>query len=96
MAVVSVRIEDKTKNEAEEIADSIGLTLSSVVGIFLKRFVAEQGFPFPVIAKKTENNTVDIVELTKLLNQTIANNVNQPFDLQSIYPDNDGNLKQTK
>ena len=96
MAVISVRVEDKIKDEAEHIADSIGLTLSSVVNIFLNRFVVEQGFPFKVVAVNKESLSIDKDELTKLINQAIIDNVGKELHLKSIYPDNNGNLKQTK
>ena len=48
MATITARIDDKTKTQAEEIATSIGLNLSSVINVFINRFVAERGFPFAV------------------------------------------------
>ena len=48
MATITARIDEKTKNQAEEIATSIGLNLSSVINVFINRFVAERGFPFAV------------------------------------------------
>lgn len=50
MATISARIDDQLKSRAEEIADSIGIPLSSVINIFLRRFIAERGFPFEVKA----------------------------------------------
>lgn len=48
MATITARVDEKTKIQAEEIANSIGLNLSSVINVFIKRFVAERGFPFAV------------------------------------------------
>lgn len=50
MATISARIDDQLKARAEQIADSIGIPLSSVINIFLRRFVVEKGFPFQVKA----------------------------------------------
>lgn len=50
MATISARIDDQLKDHAEKIAESIGLPLSSVINIFLRRFIAEKGFPFEVKA----------------------------------------------
>lgn len=50
MATISARIDDRLKSRAEEIAESIGIPLSSVISIFLRRFIAERGFPFEVKA----------------------------------------------
>ena len=53
MATITARIDEKTKIQAEEIASSIGLNLSSVINVFVNRFVAERGFPFAVSDPKT-------------------------------------------
>lgn len=50
MATISARIDDQLKARAEQVADGIGIPLSSVINIFLRRFVVENGFPFPVKA----------------------------------------------
>lgn len=50
MATISARIDDQLKARAEQIADSIGIPLSSAINIFLRRFVFEKGFPFQVKA----------------------------------------------
>ena len=48
MQTISTRVDDATKERAEIIADSLGLSLSAVVNVFLKRFVLINGFPFDV------------------------------------------------
>lgn len=50
MANISARIDDQLKVSAEKIADSIGIPLSTAINIFIKRFIAEGGFPFEVKA----------------------------------------------
>lgn len=50
MATISARIDDQLKARAEQVADSIGIPLSSAINIFLRRFVVEKGFPFQVKA----------------------------------------------
>ncbi len=50
MATISARIDDQLKIEAEQVADDIGIPLSTAINIFLKRFSAERGFPFDVVA----------------------------------------------
>ena len=62
MATVSTRVDDRVKAEAESVANAIGLTLSTAVNIFLKRFAAEGGFPFSVTVP---GNTDTTFELTK-------------------------------
>ncbi|MBQ7153547.1 MAG: type II toxin-antitoxin system RelB/DinJ family antitoxin [Clostridia bacterium] len=53
MATITARVDDKIKAQAEEIANAIGLNLSSVINVFITRFVAERGFPFAVSDPKT-------------------------------------------
>lgn len=61
MATISTRVDDSVKAQAESVADAIGLSLSTAVNIFLKRFAAEGGFPFNVIAPKQSSiSTEDI------------------------------------
>ena len=48
MITVSARVDDSLKDQAERIAERIGLNLSSIINVFLRRFVMEQGFPFEV------------------------------------------------
>lgn len=55
MATISARIDDQLKARAEQIADSIGIPLSSVINIFLRRFVVEKGFPFQVKALEMDS-----------------------------------------
>ena len=50
MVTVSARIDDGLKSEAENVADEIGVSLSAAINIFIKRFVADNGFPFDVVA----------------------------------------------
>ena len=49
MATVSARIDDNVKESAEKIAESIGMPLSSVINVFLKKFVSSNGFPFAIV-----------------------------------------------
>ena len=50
MATISARVDDQLKAEAENVADAIGIPLSTAINIFLKRFSANRGFPFDVVA----------------------------------------------
>ena len=50
MANYTVRIDEKLRNEATELFESMGFTLPSAINAFLRRSVAEQGFPFQLKA----------------------------------------------
>lgn len=74
MITISARIDEQTKDSAEEIANNIGLSLSAAINIFLKRFVIEQGFPFDVRLKSTPKNIMEMTaeEISDLVNQRIT------------------------
>ncbi|MDR2674342.1 MAG: type II toxin-antitoxin system RelB/DinJ family antitoxin [Opitutaceae bacterium] len=51
----NIRIDEKVKTEAAAVFASLGLTLSDAVNVFLRKAVAEQGFPFEVKRNATES-----------------------------------------
>jgi DNA-damage-inducible protein J len=46
MTTLSIRIEEKTKREANKTLKALGLDMSSAVKMFLNQVVIEQGIPF--------------------------------------------------
>ena len=42
----SIKIDEKTKKEAQELFKDLGLNLSTVINIFLKQAIREKGIPF--------------------------------------------------
>ena len=48
MAQVNFRIDDETKQKAEELFASLGLTMSSAITVFIQRSIDFQGIPFTV------------------------------------------------
>ena len=71
MATISTRVEEPTKVAAELIASSIGISLSSAINIFLKRFVVENGFPFDVKVK-TNYTELSTDEITKTVQRMVT------------------------
>jgi DNA-damage-inducible protein J len=49
----NIRIDEKVKTEATALFASLGLTLSDAVNVFLRKAVAERGFPFEVKRQPT-------------------------------------------
>lgn len=84
MATVTARIEENTKSQAEEIANSIGLNLSSVINVFLNRFVAERGFPFAVSDPKTIH-MFDRENLSEKVSEAIKERKDVPEVPESYY-----------
>ena len=48
MAIVSVRMEDETKRKFETFCDSVGITVSAAVNMFVKMTIREDRLPFDV------------------------------------------------
>lgn len=74
MATISARVDDQLKEEADRVADAIGISLSTAINIFLKRFSVERGFPFEVIAIDKPHLTppFDPAELDHSIKSAIA------------------------
>lgn len=52
MAHIQVRIDDKTKRDAQKIAAKLGLDLSGAIKMFLRQMTLRKGLPFLAL---TEN-----------------------------------------
>ena len=51
MAQISFRIDDKVKKDAEKTLDTIGLSMSAAINIFLKAVAREKRIPFELSAE---------------------------------------------
>ncbi len=58
--VTNIRIDPDLKEQANEVFEELGLTLSSAVVVFLKAVVRENGMPFDmkVVANATDRTSV--------------------------------------
>ena len=95
MATVSARIDDNLKMRADEVAEEIGISLSSAIGIFLKRFVAEQGFPFEVKAVSRLVHSMTDAEIAALAQKGIQKGNSVPVLPASFYIDPKTNAPKT-
>lgn len=48
LTTISARIDTNDKNEFDEFCDSVGITTSTAINIFVKKVLAEQRIPFDV------------------------------------------------
>ena len=48
---ICIRIDDKLKKEFEKFCDSVGMSMSTGINIFIKKSVGEQRIPFEITAK---------------------------------------------
>ncbi|CAM5216236.1 DNA-damage-inducible protein J OS=Castellaniella defragrans OX=75697 GN=HNR28_003140 PE=3 SV=1 [Castellaniella defragrans] len=51
--MVHVRVDERVKEEASRTLESVGLTVSDAVRVFLMRVIADKGLPFEVRAPNT-------------------------------------------
>ncbi len=67
MAVVStnIKIDRELKQEAQDLFESFGLTLSSAVNMFLRQSVREGAIPFRVGAPLPNEATIKAIEDTR-------------------------------
>lgn len=93
MANVSTRIDDQIKARAEKVADDIGISLSTAINVFLKQFIANNGFPFDVVVpdKSGSRPIVDIVQLDAAVKEALSNPDNSGRPKKFTYLDPDTN-----
>ncbi len=88
MVTISTRVDELIKEQAEKIADSIGISLSAAISIFLNRFVADEGFPFDVKAPEKKNIFgMKSQEISRLVIRGIEDPKNNPKIQSSMYID---------
>ena len=51
MATLSVRLDDKTKDDFSKFCDTVGMSVSSLFSVFAKTVVREQRIPFEISTK---------------------------------------------
>ena len=66
MAIVQFRVDDKTKEDATAIFESIGIDLSTAMRMFLKKCIAFNGIPFSLI---NDEKPYVAKEATKILDE---------------------------
>ncbi|GHV17241.1 hypothetical protein AGMMS49938_17920 [Fibrobacterales bacterium] len=54
MAQINVQVDDKVKEQAERLFDTVGLTMSSAIILFLRQSILHREIPFKITAKTEE------------------------------------------
>lgn len=52
----TIRIDPDVKEQATEIFEELGLSLSAAVNVFLRAVVRRQGMPFDMVIEETDEN----------------------------------------
>ena len=67
---INVVVDTKTKNDAVQIFDELGLSMSTAINIFLKQVINHEGLPFEIKTKQQfikENEITDEEIIEKLM-----------------------------
>lgn len=80
MATIQVRIDPKTKKEAQKVLDKVGLDMSSAIKVYFNQIVISQGIPFPILTENglTIQQEREILKASDEAKQGI--NVEGPFE----------------
>ncbi len=54
--IITVRIDDNLKNDAQKLFNDIGMSMSTAINIFLKQCVKEGKIPFELAGKPKTSN----------------------------------------
>ena len=52
---IQFKVDPALKAEAQQIAEDIGMSLSTLISVYLKRVVADRAIPFPLAAPDRPN-----------------------------------------
>ncbi len=71
-ANINLRIEPKTKAQAEELFSSFGISVTDAINIFLHTAIMEGGFPFSIKQPRFNRETdLAILEAREIMKGTI-------------------------
>lgn len=59
---ISIRIDDKLKQQFDNLCNELGLSMSSALNLFVKTVVREQRIPFEISLNKLNKETVKAIE----------------------------------
>ena len=63
MAIVTARVDENVKKEAETLFKKMGLNMSTAMNLFLKKCILEQGIPFEL--KVSNGETLKAMQETE-------------------------------
>ncbi len=82
---VSIRMDIKLKEQAEELFDELGLNLSTAFNIFIRQSLRVGGLPFEVKIDRPNKQTIAaMIEAEKLANDKSANSYD---DIDELFAD---------
>lgn len=88
MTTVAVRVDDKLKDEASELFQSLGLDMSTAVKMFLIQAVKTQSIPFE-IKNKSSISDEEFQKLVELKSKGIRVRFDDPDSVKDFFGDED-------
>lgn len=78
-ATLSIRIEPKTKSQAEKVFAQLGLTMTDAVNVFFRQCIREKALPFRPTLERPEIPNDETVAAMREVNAHIANEDSAPY-----------------
>ena len=69
----SIKIDEKTKKEAQKLFKDLGLSLSTAINIFLKQAIREKGIPFYINSLPENSELAQTFEEAKQIKKNPSN-----------------------
>ncbi len=69
----SIKIDEKTKKEAQKLFKDLGLSLSTAINIFLKQAIREKGIPFYINSLPENSELAQALEGAKKIKKNPSN-----------------------
>lgn len=64
-SAINIQVDSNTKKQATEILNSLGLSMSTAINIFLKQVIKRDGIPFEVVNTKQDKETIETINEMK-------------------------------
>ncbi|MBR2741864.1 type II toxin-antitoxin system RelB/DinJ family antitoxin [Candidatus Saccharibacteria bacterium] len=87
---IHIRIDTEVKEQAEQVLKELGLTISDLVNMTMRKTIKEGGVPFEAKLAKAERslpenmNIQTKAELEKLLNESIENDTGIRYSIDDV------------
>lgn len=62
---ISIRIDENLKQQFDNLCNELGLTMSALINVFIKKTVREQGVPFALSLNDYNQETQKVIEDTE-------------------------------
>ena len=86
MATINIRVDEKLKNDAEQVFEELGLSTTTAMTIFLKAVVRNGGIPFSLVLPNKETlkafEEVDKISSGKINRKRYASSTELRKDLK--------------